>query len=265
MPRHLRSTENGTMAGSEAAKHWDQCWEHFDVVKLDPQRFLDSLDASDRSLFERIGNVQDKEILEIGCGNGFFSVYLAKRGAYVTAIDTSEVATQNTMKLAAANGVESRVRVHTMNALELKTFGSDFDLVFGKYILHHIEPFDEFSATLSRLVRETGRAVFLENNARSPLLMFFRKNVVGKYGVPKFGDDQEYPFEPREIDLLRRHFHGVEIHHPELVFFGLASEYLFRNRGFLARFCRGVDCWFYEHVPAFNCYSYRQIVELQKS
>ena len=253
------------MKSNEPSEHWDKCWEGFETFDLDPQRFLEQLDTSDRSLFDRIGNVRDKDVLEIGCGNGLFSVYMAKKGAQVTAIDTSATAVENTMKLATANGVESRVRAHAMNALDLKTLGNDFDLVFGKFILHHIEPFDEFSKTLSHLVRENGRAVFLENNSRSPLLMFFRKNVVGKFGVPKYGDDQEYPFEPREIDLLRLQFNGVHVHIPEFVFFGLASVYLFKNRGSLSRLCRSADHWSFRHLPSLNRYSYSQIVELQRS
>lgn len=253
------------MKSNESSEHWDKCWEWFEIFDLDPQRFPEQLNTSDRSLFDRIGDVRDKDVLEIGCGNGLFSVFMAKRGARVTAVDTSATAVQNTLKLATANGVESRVRAHAMNALDLKTLGSDFDVVFGKFILHHIEPFDEFSKTLSHLVRENGRAVFLENNSRNPVLMFMRRNVVGRFGVPKYGDDEEYPFEPREVDLLRRQFSGVRIHYPEFLFFGLASVYLFKNRGILSRLCHGADAWSFRHLPTFNRYSYSQIVELQKA
>lgn len=37
-----------------------------------------------------IGDVKHKRVLDAGCGYGFYSILLAKRGAMVTGIDISE-------------------------------------------------------------------------------------------------------------------------------------------------------------------------------
>lgn len=44
----------------------------------------------DPVLFNLLGSVKNKKILEIGCGNGYLSRLLAKRGAKITASDFSE-------------------------------------------------------------------------------------------------------------------------------------------------------------------------------
>lgn len=41
-------------------------------------------------MLERMGNVQDKAILDLGCGEGGYSRALAKSGANVVAVDCSE-------------------------------------------------------------------------------------------------------------------------------------------------------------------------------
>ena len=59
---------------------------------------------------------------------------------------------------------------------------------------------------LRRTLKPNGKAFFYENNAASDLLIWFRNNLVGKLGVPKYGDKDESPLAPQEIDLLRRSF-----------------------------------------------------------
>ena len=42
--------------------------------------------------------------------------------------------------------------------------------------------------------------------------------MAGKYGAPKYGDDDEFPLTPGERELLKRKF-SVNIVYPELAFF----------------------------------------------
>ena len=43
----------------------------------------------DPLLFKLLGNIKEKTILEIGCGNGYFARILARKGAKVSAFDIS--------------------------------------------------------------------------------------------------------------------------------------------------------------------------------
>jgi hypothetical protein len=78
--------------------------------------------------------------------------------------------------------------------------------------------------------------------------------LVGKYGIPKVGDDEEFPLMPKEVDLLKQYF-SVKIVYPELFFFRLASQYLLKRK--LYGLTQRLDDYFFQ-FPNFRKYSYRQ-------
>ena len=67
-----------------------------------------------------------------------------------------------------------------------------FDLAFGACVLHHVD-IPQAMRELSRVMKPGARAVFVENSARNPLLMFARRRMVGSMGIPRYGDDDEHP------------------------------------------------------------------------
>jgi hypothetical protein len=76
--------------------------------------------------------------------------------------------------------------------------------------------------------------------------------------VPKFGDPDEFPLTPDEVELLRKPF-LVELQYPELMFFRMASVYLLRGR--LQTPFRWLDRYCYRYA-ALRPYSYQQCVLL---
>ena len=243
-------------------EYWDTVWKGFDAVELEPETYRRAADPSHARLLDLVGDVDGLKVLDLGCGNGLLSVYLAKRGALVTAVDDSSTATENTARLAELNRVEPKVTVRRLDAMELDKLGERYDLVVGSFILHHLEPFREFADKLAGVIVKGGRGVFLENNASNPILMFFRNNVVGRFGVPKYGDREEHPFEAAEVAALRARFPAVNVYYPEFMFFGLLGSYIFRGNEVAAKILEGCDRWVYAHLPFFNKYSYRQIIEV---
>ena len=176
-----------------------------ELPKID-QSFAKQGSVTQQSFYKIIGDVKDKEVLEVGCGTGKLSVYLATQGAKVTSTDFTQNALENTRALAEFNNVADRVSLHQVDGLDLKSLNKKYDLVVGRFVLHHIEPFDKFVDVLHDVLNETGRGIFMENNSRNPFLMFARKNLAGKMGIPRYGDDEEYPLEPREIDMIGERF-----------------------------------------------------------
>ena len=202
------------------------------------------------------GDIRGRSVVELGCGPGAASLYLAALGAHVTAIDVSQRAIDDLSAHCASHGIRN-VRAICTTALDIAALGP-VDFVFGSMILHHIEPFDRFVPALRALIKPDGKAFFYENSAMSSLLVWFREHVVGKLWVPKYGDDHEFPLTPAESDELWTQF-AVQVEIPEMLFFALAGQYLLRGRlmGPLSR----LDSAFYRR-RWLTRYSYRQFVML---
>lgn len=223
------------------------------------------LEINNRKLVELLGEIKGKKVLDIGCGNGFLSLYLAKKGAKVTSIDNSSFAIKNIKRLAELNKVF--IKAKKMNVLDLNKMNQHFDLIVGKFILHHIEPFEKFPKILFKILRKNGKGVFIENNSRNKILIFFRKYIVGKFGIPKYGDDQEYPFGSRKIKYLKNTFDHTKIYYPKFVFFIKMNTYILRwNKKFkyITKIFSLLDNLIHKHCPILNKYSYEQIIEIKK-
>ncbi|MHB8781157.1 MAG: class I SAM-dependent methyltransferase [Candidatus Geothermincolia bacterium] len=240
---------------------WDGTWDDFEVFHLDPELFHDQSPKSERALLDSIGDVRGKSVLDLGCGNGTLSVYLALRGASVTAVDTSERAASNTAALAAGNCVS--VTSIKAGAGDIGELGP-FDMIVGRFILHHLEPFAEAADVLWAALKEGGRAAFLENSANNPVLMFFRRHVVGRFGVPKYGDREEQPLDVGEVHMLVTRFREVNVSQPEFLFFRLLGSYIFRDREPWMGIFRRMDSLAYSLAPRLRRYSYLQLIELRR-
>lgn len=158
----------------------------------------------------------------------------------------------NLSKYCQDNGILNVTPIN-MSAQEISKLDK-VDFMFGSMILHHIEPFDDFSKSLRDVVKPGGKCFFWENNARSKMMIWFRQNVVGKLWVPKYGDPDEFPLTPSEVDIIKKYFH-VEIEYPELLFFRMISFYLLR--GHLIGPFQMLDSYFFNY-PILRKYSYRQ-------
>jgi len=205
------------------------------------------------------GDPAGRTLVDLGCGNGKASLVFARLGARVIAVDSSSVAIENLSHFCTENRITNLEPV-CASAFDVASHGPA-DLVFGSMILHHLEPFTEFGLVLRTLMKADAKAFFHENNGRNPLLMLLRKHVVGRFGVPKHGDPEEWPLTPQEIDTLRRYF-CVRVAYPELLLMRLAGAYLLG--GHLQRPLGWVDANLYR-IPLLRKHGYRQYVYLERA
>jgi ubiquinone/menaquinone biosynthesis C-methylase UbiE len=236
--------------------HWDQQLRQFQPGPVD--RRLVSTDV----FWSLLGDVRGKEVLDLGCGSGDLAVLLSLAGARVTAIDQSPQAITNAKRQAELNGAGG-IGFVCASAAAFMASGRTFDLVTGKYILHHIEPFGDFVPLLRAALRPGGRAVFIENSARNPLLMLARRHLVGRCGLPRRSDGRESPFSDREIALLRKTFRRVTVAADQLVLFRLLPRYFFpRNERWGGLFNR-LDRLVYRYYPGLRRYGYQQVIVIE--
>jgi 2-polyprenyl-3-methyl-5-hydroxy-6-metoxy-1,4-benzoquinol methylase len=235
---------------------WEQKFEQFkpQIIKMDDKSF---------EFLETIkDNLNGKEVLEIGCGNGSLSVYMAKMGANVTSIDNTENAVRNTLSLAAFNDVSLIAK--KMDVFQIGKMQKTYDYIIGRMILHHIEPFDQFVPIMHSILNLGGQGVFYENSSANKLLIFCRTFLVGKFGIPRYGDGVEIPLEKSEIKILKKFFSSVSVTYPRMVFWGMLGIYIFRKSPTLNKFSQNLDKFFYKYLPIFNKYSYHQLIFLKK-
>jgi ubiquinone/menaquinone biosynthesis C-methylase UbiE len=210
-----------------------------------------------------LGDLKQKKVLDCGCGRGHTAVMLAKHGAEVTAFDLSEGDIAIAKILAEKNQVNIKLSIQRIEAMNYDD--SNFDGAFGSCILHHVD-IPQTCKEINRVLRPDATAVFIENSARNVLLMLARKWLVGSFGIPKYGDDdEEHPLTSKDIDMLKEHFPGqVTVHHPDFLFFRLLDFYILQKRSSaMTKLLRGMDLFF----GKFSCirqYSYFQVIELKK-
>ncbi len=205
------------------------------------------------------GDLAGRTLVDLGCGNGKASLFFARHGARVIAVDSSSVAIENLSHFSTENGIRNLEPV-CASAFDVASYGPA-DLVFGSMVLHHLEPFADFGFVLRTLMKADAKGFFYENNGRNPLLMLLRRHVVGRFGVPKSGDPEESPLTPEEIHTLRPHFR-VRVAYPELLLMRLAGDYLFR--GHLKRPLGSLDAMLFRIVPL-RKYGYRQYIYLERT
>ena len=99
-------------------------------IYQDPAEFTFTTDSVFLAHFPHLAN--KAKVLELGCGTGAVSFYLAARGAAeVTGLDVNPRMVELFNRSAEANGIESRVRALEWDIKEIKSFcpTESFDLV----------------------------------------------------------------------------------------------------------------------------------------
>ena len=247
---------------SEAA-HWDQVATQFGDA-FAARAHVRSSDPLHEAHIAALGNVEDKRILDLGCGMGLWTTELASHGARVVALDLSAASVATVRKRAERMQLEDRVGLVTASAHALPFADATFDMVTGHLILHHLDA-GIAGREIARVLKPGGRAVFTENSARSGTLMLVRRYLCGRFGIPKWSTPDEYPLRRSDIRLLQEPFHRLTAIHPRFDWFFLLNAKLFGFRN--PRASRVLD-WLDRTIPAVLPFmrklAYYQVIVLQR-
>jgi malonyl-CoA O-methyltransferase len=127
-----------------------------------------------------VGDVNGRDVLELGCGTGRHSVWLAERGAKVTALDFSDGMLAAARAKPGAGVID--FRQHDLHD-PLPFPDGRFDLVVSALVLEHLRDLGWFFREARRVLKPTGRAVI---SAMHPAM--FLRGAQARFTDPDSGE-----------------------------------------------------------------------------
>lgn len=228
-------------------------------LKLNPDKFFDPIHHYYRTVFNKIGDLNGKIILDLGCGEGHWSIMLALKypKARIFSIDVAENLIKFAKKRAEYNKVAKRVNFEVMPAEFLNYPDNSFDIVFGMAIIHHVD-IKQASNELNRVIKSGGKAIFAEPLGENPLLEFTRRYV--PYSRKNRSPD-ENPLKYPEIKRFTKQFSNVRLEECEF----LASiTRVFRNQ-VLSNTLNKLDSYLFTILPGVKRLSRYIIIEFESN
>src|SRR5580704_16704702 len=148
--------------------------EYFDQVAYrDPMHPVVGAYADPKVQFIRQHVPLGGRVLDVGCGNGIFTLRFANAGAHVTGLDYSR-------HLLGQNG---HSRLVFGDATTLPFPDGNFEVVFEANLLHHVADRERVIGEMARVSRRY--VVLLEPNRYNPLMFAFSLAVRAERGVLK--------------------------------------------------------------------------------
>ncbi len=154
-----------------------------------------------------LGEIADRDVLEVGCGTAYFSAWLARRGARPVAVDLTAA------QLVSARRCQQRLKLAfpliEANGERLPLRDGIFDLVVSEYGASLWCDPARWIAEAARVLRPGGRLVFLTNS------------VIAALCVPDDEGPAEQHLQRPQRDVFRVQWAdgGIEYHpgHGELI------------------------------------------------
>jgi len=139
-------------------KQWDQATPSWvDFVRTGKDYHRDEL--NNPAMFELLGNISGKKILDLGCGEGYNSRIMAKKGAKVTGIDFSEKMIYSAIQKEKKDKLG--IVYHTSDVRDLKIFKNNtLDIVVCFMSLQDIRDYQKAIKEVYRVLRKSGRFLF---------------------------------------------------------------------------------------------------------
>jgi 2-polyprenyl-3-methyl-5-hydroxy-6-metoxy-1,4-benzoquinol methylase/uncharacterized protein YbaR (Trm112 family) len=167
--------------------------EQIQKLKLQDVRILQN-DESSRLIYNRVINGhlgKGSNVLEVGCGSGWLSLELKRKGFDVVGLDPSFSCLKMAKNYAISKGIHIEY-IHADAALSIFKTGI-FDAVFAFHSLHHVKDFDKVVKNIRLWLRQEGiiaiyehrRALSSLNLIKRLIYLFFFPVLSARYNHDK--------------------------------------------------------------------------------
>jgi 2-polyprenyl-3-methyl-5-hydroxy-6-metoxy-1,4-benzoquinol methylase len=142
-------------------RDWNCLAESYQIFREESGTYNDLVEVP--AMLDLIGDIKGKRVLDAGCGHGYYSLLLAKKGAIVTGIDISEKNIELAKKNASNTSVNCQFLVCDMQ--DLSIFDSDtFDLVTSSIVVGYLDDLKKAFLEVFRVLKPQGIFSFSENH-----------------------------------------------------------------------------------------------------
>jgi SAM-dependent methyltransferase len=155
-----------------------------------------------RSVPAFYGNLRGRNLLEMGCGNGWLSRRFAKSGANVWACDISPGMIDIGGRLAQAAGLD--IVFETKICEELDYPEGFFDFLFMHMALHHCDV-PATARQMHRVLKPEGKAVVVDDYAYHPIMRLYRKITPNRH------TKHEHPLTESDVSIFCSTFRSCEV------------------------------------------------------
>lgn len=145
----------------KAKKDWNRLAEDYEAFRGESGTYNEIVEIP--AMLSLIGDVKNKTVLDAGCGHGYYSIFLEKKGATVTGIDIFE----KMIELAKKNAEEASIKCHffVCDMQDLSMFKSNmFDLVTSSIVVGYLDDLGKSFREVYRVLRPRGIFTFSENH-----------------------------------------------------------------------------------------------------
>lgn len=141
-----------------------------------------------KRLFELIdlSSLRNKKVLDVGCGNGQYSVFFAMHGAEVCGIDISQVGIDTAKKIAQINNVGNKCMFSVSSISQTNFQDNYFDIIIFHEVLHHAIKYSNVKEETLRILKPGGYCYCAESLYGNAFFQMGRK--ISMHGEDNKGD-----------------------------------------------------------------------------
>lgn len=176
---------------------WAQ--NHMHDISNDFEHFLA---LENHWIIKKLPLLKGLKVLDIGCGLGEASIYFARQGAIVTALDISEGMVEHCLSVLHGEGLEAEGVVSSIEDFKIKE--RTYDVVYAANVLHHIENHSGVIEKISRALKQDGIAFFIDPLRYNPLINIYRRMATNVRTT------DEHPVGFEILGLMRKQFRDVQ-------------------------------------------------------